>query len=146
MTNINFLLIISIDCQEQSLWELIKWSQRKNLWSFINFSQLILCPSNTLHSYPSDFFCLIFASLQSWTNTWVIMALFLSLVSLFRNNSNNNINNNNNNNSLKLIHDIHDYFIQDVLFKWGLLNKDFPLNRPHDDSIFETHFLTFKDQ
>ena len=72
------------------------------------------------------------------------MALFLSLVSLFRNNSNNNINNNNN--SLKLIHDIHDYFIQDVLFKWGLLNKDFRLNRPHDDSIFETHFLTFKDQ
>ena len=71
------------------------------------------------------------------------MALFLSLVSLFRNSSNNNINNNNNNNSLKLI---HDYFIQDVLFKWGLFNKDFPLNRPHDDSIFETHFLTFKDQ
>ena len=74
------------------------------------------------------------------------MALFLSLVSLFRNSSNNNINNNNNNNSLKLIHDIHDHFIQDVLFKWGLLNKDFPLNRPHDDSIFETHFLTFEDQ
>ena len=38
------------------------------------------------------------------------------------------------------------YFIQDVLFKWGLLNKDFTLNRLHDDSIFETYFLTFKDQ
>ena len=29
VTNINFLLTISIDCQEQSLWELIKWSQRE---------------------------------------------------------------------------------------------------------------------
>ena len=28
-TNINFLLTISRDCQEQSLWELIKWSQRE---------------------------------------------------------------------------------------------------------------------
>ena len=46
---------------------------------------------------PPTCFFFIFALLQSWTNTWVIMALFLSLVSLFRNNSNNN----NNNNSLK---------------------------------------------
>ena len=50
---------------------------------------------------PPTCFFFIFALLQSWTNTWVIMALFLSLVSLFRNNSNNNNNNNNNNNSLK---------------------------------------------
>ena len=42
VTKHNFLLTISIDSQEQSLWELIKWSQGKNLWSFIKFSQLIL--------------------------------------------------------------------------------------------------------
>ena len=35
VTNINFLLTESIDCQGQSLWELIKWSQReKSLISY----------------------------------------------------------------------------------------------------------------
>ena len=30
VTNINFLLTISVDCQEIRLWELIKWSSEKN--------------------------------------------------------------------------------------------------------------------
>ena len=35
VTNINFLLTESIDCQGQSLWELIKWPQReKSLISY----------------------------------------------------------------------------------------------------------------
>ena len=35
VTNINFLLTESIDCQGQSLWELIEWSQReKSLISY----------------------------------------------------------------------------------------------------------------
>ena len=41
MLKINFLLTISIDYHEQSLWELTKWSQRENIWSFTKFSQLI---------------------------------------------------------------------------------------------------------
>ena len=62
-------------------------------------------------------FFFLFALLQSWTNTWVIMALFLSLVSLFRNNSNNN---NNNNNSLKLIHEIKTTYLMLQNFQFKL--------------------------
>ena len=63
------------------------------------WQQLAVKPITHLVLIFLQLFFYIFALLQSWTNTWVIMALFLSLVSLFRNNSNNN--NNNNNNSLK---------------------------------------------
>ena len=37
VTNINFLLTISIDCQVQHLWELIKWSQREKSLIFYQF-------------------------------------------------------------------------------------------------------------
>ena len=42
VTKINFLLTISMHCQEIWLWELIKWTPTALLWSFIKFSQLIL--------------------------------------------------------------------------------------------------------
>ena len=70
-------------------------------------------PSNTLYSYSSNFSFLMFALLQSWTNTWVLMALFLSLVSLFRNNSNNN-------NSPKLIHKIKITYLMLQNFQFKL--------------------------
>ena len=39
MPNINFLLIISIHNQENTLWEITKWSPKgKCFWSFIEFS------------------------------------------------------------------------------------------------------------
>ena len=80
-------------------------------------SSWLWSPSNTLHHIPLTSFFSIFASLQSWTNMWVIMALFLSLVSLFR-------NNNNNNNSLKLIHKIKstDLMLQNFQFKLSEVN------------------------
>ena len=39
VTNINFLLTISIDCQEISLWELIKWSSKRNY--VLSFYQIL---------------------------------------------------------------------------------------------------------
>ena len=42
MTNINFLLTISIHCQEMRLWDLTKITKEKMPWSYIKFSQLIL--------------------------------------------------------------------------------------------------------
>ena len=43
MININFLLRISIDCQEKWLWEINKIITKETMpWSFVKFSQLIL--------------------------------------------------------------------------------------------------------
>ena len=75
------------------------------------WQQLSVNPSNTFYSHSSNFSFLIFALLQSWNNTWVIMALFLSLVSLFRN---NNIN------SLKLVHEIKATYLMLQNFQFKL--------------------------
>ena len=48
-TNINFLLTISRDCQEQSLWELIKWSQREKSLIFYQ-----ILPTNSLNEMYGD--------------------------------------------------------------------------------------------
>ena len=42
VTNINFLLTISIDCQEIRLWELIKWSSKRKCFDLLSNSQHIL--------------------------------------------------------------------------------------------------------
>ena len=38
VTNINFLLTISIDCQEIRLWELIKWSSKSKCFDLLSNS------------------------------------------------------------------------------------------------------------
>ena len=40
VTNINFLLTISIHCQEIRLWELIKWSPKKK-WTHLHFGKVV---------------------------------------------------------------------------------------------------------
>ena len=77
------------------------------------WQQLAVKPITHLVLIFLQLFFYIFALLQSWTNTWVIMALFLSLVSLFRNNSNNN-------NSPKLIHKIKITYLMLQNFQFKL--------------------------
>ena len=100
-------------------------------------SSWLWSPSNTLYSYSTNFSFLIFTLLQSLANTCVIMALFLSLVSLFGNNSNNN--NSNNNNSLKLIHKIKTTYLmlQNVQFKLS----EFKINTELLHTILSEHLI-----
>ena len=99
--------------------------------------QLSVNPSNTLYSYSSNFSFLIFTLLQSLANTSVIMALFLSLVSLFGNNSSNY--NSNNNNSLKLIHKIKTTYLMLQNFQFKL--SEFRINTELLDTILSEHLI-----
>ena len=51
MTNINFLLTMSIQCQEIRLWEYKKMIMKEKMpWCFIKFSQLIILKGNAWRS------------------------------------------------------------------------------------------------
>ena len=79
MTNINFLLTISIDCQEIRLWELIKWSPKRKCFDLLSNS-LNLFFKEMYRDQCGEFVCSVWLLLQDISDkirlSWMVQRTY----------------------------------------------------------------------